>query len=122
MKIHDNVRRSSAFVLALLVAGCAGEPAEQLFIQPGRFDYMDCPEILRLTQVTAKREQDLRTLIERAEREPVGKVLAVPSYRGDLLKAQGEQKMLAEVLARKQCPPDTQPATAPPPRSTTRRR
>ena len=120
MKSSSSFPIGCIFALSALVAGCAGETAEQLFVQPGRFDYLDCPEIVRVSQLTAKREQELKTLIERAEREPVGRILAIPSYQGDLLKAQGEQKMLAEVMARKQCPPDT-PAGATPPRPSRRR-
>jgi hypothetical protein len=112
MKSPSRLRVGGVFALATFVAGCAGEPSEQLFVKPGRFDYLDCPELVRDSQTTAKREQELRTLIERAEREPAGKIIAIPSYHGDLLKAQGEQKMLAEFKARKQCPPDT-PAAPP---------
>jgi hypothetical protein len=110
MKGSSRLTIGCIFALNVLVTGCAGEQAEQLFVQPGRFDYLDCPELARVSQRTAKREQELQTLIERAEREPVGAIFAAPSYGGDLLKAQGEQRMLAEVMTRKKCAPDSPPA------------
>jgi hypothetical protein len=98
-----------SLLLAALAAGCAGDAAEQLFIKPGVFDYLSCPELVTAQQKAQKREQELNTLIERAEKETVGVLLAAASYRGDLLRAQGEQKMAAEVMRRKNCPPDTPP-------------
>lgn len=104
-------RLSLAAVLTLAgcVAGCSGDVAEQLFVQPGRFDYFSCSELVSARQKSAAREQELRTLIDRAEKESAGVLLAVASYRGEYLRMQGEQKMQAEVMERKKCPPDTEP-------------
>jgi hypothetical protein len=100
---------TASLMLAALAAGCAGDTAEQLFVRPGRFDHLSCPELVAAQQTAAKREQELKILTERAEKESVGVLLAAASYRGDLLRAQGEQKMAGEVLRQKNCPPDTPP-------------
>lgn len=115
MKIRISSRIGGCLLLAALTGGCTGDFSEQLLVDPGRFDYVDCPEIVRLRQVTAEREKQLKTLIERAEKEPVGSVIAIPAYRGDYVKAQGEQKTLAEVMQRKNCPPDTPAGPVPQP-------
>ena len=52
----------------------------------------------------------------------VGVLLAVGSYRGAYLHAQGEQKMQTEVMARKNCPADTLPSPKPPTTEKTHRR
>jgi hypothetical protein len=103
MKPLQRIRIAGALLLAALSAGCAGEAGEQMFNRPGRFDYFACPEIATTMQGAVRREQELKTLIDRAEKESIGVLIAGPSYRGDLLRAQGEQKMLAEVAARKNC-------------------
>jgi hypothetical protein len=100
---------AAALLLAALVAGCAGDAAEQLFVRPGRFDYMSCPELVAAQQSAEKREQELKVLIDRAEKESIGVLIAAASYRGDYLRAQGEQKTVAEVIRQKNCPPDTPP-------------
>jgi hypothetical protein len=117
------IRASGALLLTALAAGCAGDSAEQLFVRPGRFDYLSCSELVSAQQSSARHEQELKTLIDRAEKESVGVLLAVASYRGDYLRAQGEQKLQAEVFRRKNCPPDTPPRAPDPARhpATTRR-
>jgi hypothetical protein len=105
----NHVSVTAALLLAALAAGCAGDTAEQLFVRPGGFDYLSCPELVAAQQSAIKREQELKVLIDRAEQESVGVLIAAASYRGDYLRAQGEQKTVAEVIRRKDCPPDTQP-------------
>ena len=102
-------RTIAALMLAGFAAGCAGDPAEQLFVQPGRFDYLSCQDLVTAQRDSTKREQELKILIERAEKESIGVLLAIASYRGELLRVQGEQKMQTEVIQRKKCPPDTAP-------------
>jgi len=117
-----HLRSASALLLAALAAGCAGDSAEQLFVRPGRFDYMTCPELVRTRESALRREQELKTLFERAEKDSgVGVLMAEASYRGELLRAQGELKMAAEVIQRMNCPPDTPPAP-PQAKSTPKRR
>jgi hypothetical protein len=110
MKASPNhIGAVGALLLAALAAGCAGDAAEQFFVRPGGFDYLSCPELVAAQQNAAKREQELKVLIDRAEKESIGVLIAAASYRGDYLRVQGEQKMVAEVIRRKNCPPDTPP-------------
>lgn len=105
----NHIGAAAALLLAALGAGCAGDTAEQLFVRPGGFDHLSCPELVAAQQSAAKREQELKVLIDRAEKESIGVLIAAASYRGDYLRAQGEQKNVAEVIRQKNCPPDTQP-------------
>jgi hypothetical protein len=108
---HRKIRAGAALLLAGLTCGCAGDVAEQLYIQPGRYDYEDCAKIASETENVKRREEDLKTLIGRAEKDAVGNLISAASYRGDLLQAQGNLKMLAEAAQRKNCPPEP-PAAA----------
>ena len=104
---------TAAIVLASFTAGCAGDAAEQLLVRPGRFDYLSCPDIAKASETAAKREQELKRLIDRAEKESFGVLMAAASYRGEYLQAQGEQRMLAEVARQKNCGFERVPPAAP---------
>lgn len=110
--MSKHVRISGVLLLAVLAAACAADSADQLFILPGRFDYLGCAEIATTMTKTIARQEELKTLTERAERESFGVVMATMSYRGDQLRLEGEQKMLAEVARRKNCPAAAPPAAA----------
>lgn len=109
------IMQAAAVVSATLIAGCAGDAAEQFLVRPGRFDYLSCAEIAKAGETAAKREQQLKALIERAEKESFGILMAAASYRGEYLQAQGEQKMLAEVARQKNCGAERPPPAAPAP-------
>jgi hypothetical protein len=108
------IMHALALLLATFATGCGGQAGEEFFARPGRFDYLDCPAIAAATHKAAAREQELKILIERAGKESFGVLMAEASYRGEYLRAQGEQKMLAEVAQQKNCPPETPPAPAHP--------
>ena len=110
-------RLAGALLLAMLVAGCAAESVDLMFIRPGQFDYLGCAEIATATRSAAERERELEALTERAEREAFGALVAVAAYRSDLLQAQGQLKLLTEAARNKQCPADA----APPSRASDRR-
>jgi hypothetical protein len=106
MKASLNRRGLCATLLLLtLLAGCAAESVD-LFVRPGRFNYLNCTEIAAATRTTAAREQELKTLIERAEKETFGVLVAAAAYRSDLLRTQGELKQLAETAQDKKCAPE----------------
>jgi hypothetical protein len=109
------IMHAAALVLATFTAGCAGDASGEFLVRPGRFDYLSCAEIAKASDTAAKRERELKALIERAEKESFGVLMAAASYRGEYLQAQGEQKMLAEVARRKDCGAERSPPAAPTP-------
>ena len=109
------IMHAAALASATFTAGCAGDAAEQFLVRPGRFDYLSCAEIAKASETAAKREKDLKALIDRAEKESLGVLMAAASYRGEYLQAQGEQKMLAEVARQKNCGAERSPPAFPAP-------
>ena len=106
--------RSGILLFALFLAGCAAESTELLFVKPGEFDHMHCADIAKNMQAAKERDQELQTLTERAEKEPIGAFMAATAYRSDQLRAQGQLKLLAEAARTKNCPPPSAlPAPAP---------
>jgi hypothetical protein len=109
------IMHAAALVSVAFTAGCAGDAAEQFLVRPGRFDYLSCAEIAKASEAGARRERDLKALIDRAEKESFGVLMAAASYRGEYLQAQGEQTMLAEVARQKNCGAERSPPAAPAP-------
>jgi hypothetical protein len=105
MKRRPGISRSlgGAFLLAATLSGCGAGSLEMMFINPGSFDYLSCAELAAAAKTTSKREQELKELIDRAEEESVGVVVAAATYRSDYLKARGEQQLLAETAQKKNC-------------------
>jgi hypothetical protein len=104
-----SLRIAAFLLLGTCTTGYAMESADQFFTKPGRFDYQTCPELAAARKRTEARAQELKTLTERAERDPFGGIIAMAAYSSDVLRIQGEQKALAELFVRKECPPDTKP-------------
>ena len=118
ISLRKFILHAGTLPLALFAAGCAGDQAGEFLVRPGLFDYYDCPKLARSMESAVRREQDLKILIDRAEKDALGAVIAIGSYRGEYLRAQAEQKMAAEVSARKNCaavPPPSPPPAAPAP-------
>ncbi len=108
MKTRGHINRASgAFVLAAILSGCGAGSVEMIFVNPGSFDYMSCSDLAATAKATSKREQDFKELIDRAEQESVGVVVAATAYRSEYLKARGDLKLLAEAAQNKNC--ETQP-------------
>ena len=98
--------RIGAYLLVATSMGCAKAQAQEFFVRPGAYDYLGCPQIASNIRKAAAREQELKILIESASADAFGKFIAVQSYQTDYLKAQGEQKLLAEQAAKKNCAAD----------------
>lgn len=113
------IRIGGALLLAMLVAGCAAESVDLMFVRPGQFDYLSCAEIAAATRSAAEREQELKALTERAERDSFGALVAAASYRSDTLQAQGQLKLLAEAARNKKCLSDAAPPSSIPQRPAT---
>ncbi len=104
-----SLRIAALLLLGACTTGYAVESADQSFIKPGRFDYQTCPKLAAARKRTEARAQELKTLTERAERDPFGGIIAAAAYSSDILRIQGERNVLAELFVRKECPSDTKP-------------
>jgi hypothetical protein len=94
-------KTSGALLLAASLSACGS--MEMMFVNPGSFDYMSCAEIATKTKDAVKREQELKELIDRAEQDSFGVIVAATAYRSEYLKSRGDQKLLAEAAQNKNC-------------------
>jgi hypothetical protein len=103
MKSQAHIRIAAFLLLAVTVSACGAGSLETMFVNPGSFDYLSCSDISNTAVATSKREQELKGLIDRAEQESAGVLVAAAAYRTELLKARGDLNMLAEAARTKKC-------------------
>src|SRR5262245_18688115 len=99
-------------LLGTVLAGCSstgGSPV-MFFADPGKYQYHNCQQLTTAHKALSVREQELRDLIERAERSAGGAFVGVIAYRSDYMNATEELRVIDEAARVKNCPP-----LAPPP-------
>ncbi|MBR1324910.1 hypothetical protein ABIA00_001753 [Bradyrhizobium ottawaense] len=114
--------RGFGALLALLAAGaalsgCAGmsETVAPAFADPAKYELYDCKQLETERKSLAKRTDDLRGLMEKAETGTGGAVVSELAYRNDYVAVRGSAQMAEDAWRRNKCretPPEaTPPAT-----------
>jgi hypothetical protein len=101
---------AAALVVASLVVaslgGCAssfnvvGDP----FVAPAKFQYLRCEDIAKRLVTSARREQELRTLMDRASAGTGGSTVNIFVYQPEYQTVQSELRQLHEAAVEKHCP------------------
>jgi hypothetical protein len=104
--------RLPALLLAASLGACAlaTDSFAPIFTDPAKYDFLSCKELAARATGAAKREQDLRALMDKAAQDTGGVVVSAMAYRTDYLNAQGELKLLQEVAQRKDCAREAKPS------------
>lgn len=108
--------------LAPVLAGCASglQTAGDVFVQPGKYQFLECKQILPRLASNAAREKELTGLMDRANQSAAGPVINAMVYGADLEQVRADGRQLQLAAREKNCdmPGATQaplpaPATAP---------
>lgn len=75
-----------------------------VFADPGQFQYHSCEQIAAVRVGTAKRAQDLKQLMDKAEQSTGGGIVNVIAYKTDYVSATEELKVLDATARSKNCP------------------
>jgi hypothetical protein len=105
----DVVRRCGLALLAAgSLGGCAFAPdaLDAVFTDPAKYDLVGCKDLAEREGQLAKREQELRDLMDKASQGTGGGVANAVAYRTDYLNARGELRLVREVAQRKECARD----------------
>ena len=98
-----------ALVALLALAGCGGtQDPGSILIDPGRYSVYHCNDLAARWKELAKREKDLRALIDKADQTPSGAVIGSLAYRTDYASVISEEKLLQKTAAEKNCNFSTQ--------------
>jgi hypothetical protein len=94
-----------AGALAALLAGCVGsiEDIGMATVDPAKFTFYNCPDLIARNRVAIARERELRELMERAAGSPGGALVNALAYRSEYVSVRGELNLLQKVAAEKKC-------------------
>ena len=99
------VAPSLALAVSTLLAACTSALESQLtvFADPAKYDYFNCDQLA--TQRTARkaREEELKSLMEKAERSTGGAFVNVIAYKGDYTEVQEDLKLIERTARAKKC-------------------
>jgi hypothetical protein len=102
VQFHPAALRALSAVLVLACAGCSSSEKYDafLFVNPGKYEWSTCDQIVTAGQRLAKREQEVKVLIEKAEQGAAGVLVGAIAYRSEYRAVQ-EDLALVEVMARR---------------------
>jgi len=95
---------SSATLLPVILGGCAASLSVDPFVAPAKFQFLRCEDIAKRLVATQAREQELLTLMDRANSGVGGPAVNMLVYQPDLQTVQSELRQLREAAVEKQCP------------------
>lgn len=89
-------------VAALAGCGLSDGPGA-LFVDPGHYSAQNCKQLIAEVQNLAKRERDLRNLMDKASEGGGGSVIGAFAYRSDYDSVIEQKKLLQRTAAEKKC-------------------
>jgi hypothetical protein len=93
--------------LAALLAACSSTSETSfLFAEPGKYAYYNCPQLAVELKTWTKRQQELKSLLDRADQSAGGTAVGLLAYRGDYVSASEELQMLHSTAHSKNCEQD----------------
>ena len=92
-------------ILASTVAACSTtlEDAGNLYLAPGKFDFLKCPDLAKRSMEASAREKELTSLMDRANQDPAGPIVNALVYSTDLNTVRAELAQLRKTAAEKNC-------------------
>jgi hypothetical protein len=111
-EIRDNAagRRANSLALGLTLIACAlaacssmGGNTMTVFVDPGKYDYFSCEQIAANRKVWSAKEQELQTLMDKADQGAGGAIVNVLAYKADRVAASEEVKVLDIAARAKNC-------------------
>jgi hypothetical protein len=96
-----------ALIFSALLAACASEISNPLmggfFIDPGKYEFDSCEQIAGARKTVATRQQELKLLMDKAEKGIGGAVVNVIAYKGEYTATQDELKVIDATARDKKC-------------------
>jgi len=91
-----------------LLCGCSSgsDAGFTFFAEPGKYQYYSCEQIAAQMKVWAHREQELKSLMDRADRSAGGAAVGLIAYKADYVAAGEELDLLKATAHSKNCDQD----------------
>jgi hypothetical protein len=92
---------------ALALGACAGGFDKAytggMWVEPGKFQFLKCPDLATRYVSDSTREKELMSLMERANQDAAGPLVSLMVYRSDLEQVRAELALLQETAREKKC-------------------
>ena len=90
---------------ALALGGCALDRVYtgSFWVEPGKYDFLKCPDLARQSVGLSNREKEIVSLMERADQGPAGGVINLAVYRSDLEQVRAQLDLLSQTARQKGC-------------------
>ena len=94
----------AAVFAAACVAGCSyNDDIASAIVAPGKYELYSCEDLTIRGRDAAKRERELKALMERSEQGAGGALVNVLAYRTEYLTARGELMQMERAASAKNC-------------------
>ena len=93
---------------ALALGACTSPSVEKVYstdfwVQPGKYDFLKCPDLAKRSIADSAREKELVSLIERANQEAIGPVISLMVYQSDLQQVRADLALIQRTAHQKGC-------------------
>lgn len=94
----------AAVFAAACVAGCSyNDEIASAIVAPGKYQLYTCEDLTIRGRDTAKRERELKALMEKSEQGTGGALVNILAYRTEYLTARGELMQMEAAASAKNC-------------------
>jgi len=96
--------RMMPLLLCAALAGCASAvEGPLLFSDAGKYQYHNCDQLAAAAKAQSAREQELKTLIDKAEQGAGGFLVSMMAYKTDYVAAEEELRVIESTARTKNC-------------------
>lgn len=97
------VKACGLLLVASAVAACALDQFGSLYVAPGKYDTLKCPDLNTFSTNLSQREKELTSLMDRANQDVAGPVVNALTYATDLESVRANLAMVKKAAAEKNC-------------------
>jgi hypothetical protein len=99
---------------ALALGACSSGGFDKVYtggfwVQPGKYDFLKCPDLAKRSMEDSARERELVSLMDRANQEAAGPLVNLMVYRSDLEQVRADLALLQQTAREKGCDNLVQP-------------
>ena len=98
---------------ALALGACSTSPSPSIgfdkvyttgfWVQPGKYDFLKCPDLARRWMADSEQEKQLLSLMGRADQEVVGPLINFTVYGADLQQVRSDMVLVQQTSREKGC-------------------
>lgn len=97
----------AAGILCATLGGCAGgfesTYSSGLWAEPGKYDYIKCPDMVRTSASLAAQEKRMLGLMAKADQEGAGPIINITVYQAQLEQIRAQARLLQRTAREKNC-------------------